>query len=132
MTHNVRASKLKAFNWVSIMFVFLLTGAYAGQIHASCTGSDKIRHGDADCLIASWDNDYNWLSHGKWKIRSKCSSYGKVVAKIDIEDTSSETITLYNGSLKTGTTSSNDIENIYCCADLGDLCNKSDVSPASP
>ena len=129
MTHNIRTSKSKAINWMSAMFVFLLAVAYAGQVHASCTGSDKLRHGDADCLSASWDNDWNWLGHSRWKVKNNCSSKGKVVAKIDIYDASSETVTLYNGSTTTGMAGDNDIKNIYCCADLGDLCNKSDATP---
>ena len=126
MTHNIRTSKSKAINRVLTMFVFLLAVAYAGQVHASCTGSDRINHGDADCLSASWNNHSNWRGDSRWKVKNNCSSKGTVVAKIDFEDTSSETVTLYNGSSKSGMAGEKDIENIYCCADLGDLCNKSD------
>ena len=127
MTHNIRASKLNPFNRVSTMFVFLLVAAYADQVHASCNISDRIKHGDADCLSASWNNNHNWLNHGKWKIKSECSNYGRVVAKIDIKDTWDETITLYNDSWKKGDTDLYNINYIYCCADLSDLCNKSDL-----
>ena len=127
MLHVVRALKPDASNWVWGVFLLMLAATFTGEVHASCGVRDRIKHEDSDCLTAKWDNHYNWLNHGRWKIKSECSNYGKVVAKIDIKHTWDEEITLSNSEWQSGDTDLYNVRYIYCCADLSDLCNRSDI-----
>ena len=99
----------------------------AGQVHAgSCEGSNRVRHKDAQCLHAKWDNDTNWLSHGKVEARNECPEYGTVVAKVDIKNFRDETWHLDDGETKKHNTQIYNVRHVYCCKDLSDICNKSD------
>ena len=113
--------------------VVALLAAFAAIVlpaepRASCTGGDRIWHGDADCLKASWRNK-KWPKKNRYDAQSLCSEHGTVVAKVDIEHHKDETWTLITSIKETGGVHNDyDVKGIYCCADLSDLCNKSDIT----
>ena len=132
-----QSSKTRKVTWntahaVSALFALALTAALGGQAYAgSCEGGDRIDHEDADCLDADWNNSTNWLSHGKVWARNECSSQGTVVAKVDIKDAKDKTWNLTNANKKSSGTGIFNTRNVYCCSDLSDLCNMSDINANS-
>ncbi|TGH20616.1 MAG: hypothetical protein ERJ68_06605 [Aphanocapsa feldmannii 277cI] len=113
---------------IPVAVVLALTAAFAGQAHAgSCEGGQRIDHKEADCLDADWDNDIDFWSTSKVEATNKCPSYGTVVAKVDIKAATDYTLYLKDGTKKTKKSGAFNIRNVYCCADLSDLCNKSDI-----
>ena len=120
--------KWNAVHAISAVLAPALIAALAVQVHAgSCEGSNRIDHDAADCLDADWDNSTNWLSHGKVWARSQCSDSGTVVAKVDIKNAKDKTWHLNDDSKRSSGTGIYNVRNVYCCADLSDLCNKSDI-----
>ena len=113
--------------------VVALLAAFAAIVlpaepRASCTSGDRIWHGDADCLKASWRNK-KWPKKNRYDAQNLCSEHGTVVAKVDIEHHSDETWTLADGNKKSGGVHNDyDVRGIYCCSDSSDLCNKSDIT----
>ena len=84
-----------------------------------------MSHRDSECLEASWDNN-SWPDATSYQVRSVCSDYGKVVAKVDIKDGSDHTLHLNNSNWRRDSGWYR-IRWIYCCTDIGDLCNRADM-----
>ena len=123
--------KWNAAHAASAVLALALTAALAGQTHAgSCEGSDRIDHDDADCLHADWDNNYDGWSSGKVWAWSNCEDRGTVVAKVDLK--AAKDLTWYIKSSKKFNKKLGpvDVRNVWCCADLSDLCNESEVNDA--
>ena len=112
------------------LLAFVLIVAFAGTADASCTGSNRISHGSAECLHGWWDNN-SWPNDSKFGAQNLCPDWGKVVAKVDIEAASDRTWHLDDGDKRRGSTS-NRVRGVYCCKDLGDeMCDKEDVVTAA-
>lgn len=98
----------------------IVAGAFpVSEATASCNTSYRVSHSDATCLIASWDNSA--LNVYTASVTSNCAVYGTVVAKVDLEGSGDRT-----ASLTTSDTRNYDgwgnVDGIYCCWDLSDLC----------
>lgn len=101
--------------------------ASVGEVDASCGSSQRVKSSSAECLGARWSNRGNWVDpSSEFYASSSCSSYGKVVAKVDLKSASDRTWHLTNAHLKQGTANAH-VRQIYCCKDLSVLCNRSDV-----
>ena len=112
------------------LLAFVLIAAIAGDAYAACTGSNRIRHNDVECLHAWWDNN-SWPSRSEVWARNDCPSWGKVVAKIDIRSASDKTWHLTTGGTRYSHTS-NRIRSVSCCKDLGiKMCNRADLVSVS-
>ena len=61
-----------------------------GPATAACEKGKRIRHNDAECLTASWTNK-TWPSLSRVTVRTECSGYGTVVAKIDVKNAADRT-----------------------------------------
>ena len=120
--------KWNAAHAVSAVFALVVVAVLADQAHASCGSSQRIDHDDANCLDAGWDNSTNWLSHGKVWARNECPDHGTVVAKVDIKSGKDKTWYLHDGDKKSSGTNVLNTRNVYCCSDLSDLCDTSDLS----
>ena len=96
-----------------------------GEAVADCGTSDRVRHGDSECLTAWWDNN-SWPSKTDLNARNECPDWGKVVVKWDLKNASDRTWHLNNGNVRRAQSSAN-VRWAYCCSDISDLCNKSDV-----
>ena len=116
---------------VSAGFALALAALLAGQAHASCGEGKRIKHDDAGCLDAKWDNNMNFWSEGRVQARNKCSSLGKLVVKVDIKAGSDYTWHLSNGETRRKDTGGYDVRQVYCCTDLSDLCDKSEINATS-
>ncbi len=98
------------------------------DLPGDCGNSYRTYHGDAECLEGWWRNS-RWPDRPttSYSARNLCSEYGKVVAKIDRKGIVDTQWTLKNGDKKTGGSTAK-VQNIWCCTDLSDLCNKSDIT----
>lgn len=110
---------------VLMMGALVLSVLAVSQVHASCTGSDRISFRDAQCLAANWKNT-NYIFGSSFAARNLCPDYGKVVAKIDLKNANDKTWHLRDGETRSGE-SHGKVRGIHCCRDLGKLCNYSDV-----
>ena len=95
--------------------------------YASCTGSNRVTHQDAECLHGWWDNN-PWPAKSTFGVRVKndCHLWGTVVAKIDLASCTDKTWHLNNTDRRRGKEACR-VNGIYCCKDVGDLCNRSDL-----
>ena len=100
----------------------------AGFAEAACENSRRISHRDAECLSAEWKNR-GVFQNNSYRVRNMCPAYGKVVAKVDLKMASDRTLHLADGNSRRGSTGHR-IRWISCCADIGDLCNRSDLVTA--
>ncbi len=117
--------KWNATQAVSAVFALALAALLAGQAHAACDGSQRIKHDDVDCLEAGWTNQTIPVK-GKAHARSYCSDYGRVVVKVDRKLGGDWTWHLTNSS-KRDDQGGYKINGVYCCSDLSDLCDTSDM-----
>ena len=109
------------------VFALALGVMLVGQAHASCSDDgDRIDYEDAECLAAEWNN-YLGFTPALIAVKNKCSDLGKVVARIDIWGHPGYTIHLTDGLWVENSPGFTYIQDIYCCTDLSDLCNKSDL-----
>ena len=113
--------------WLSAVLVLLFAAGSAGPAHAKCGISSRISHKDSDCLTAKWDNAANWLSINKYQVKNECSDLGTVFAKLDVKNWQDLTEELSDDQWEKGSTDLLNIRHIYCCSDLSDLCNRSDI-----
>ena len=121
--------RLKRAHAFSMICALVLTAALAGQVQAgSCGKSQRIKHGDAECLTGKWKNR-GWWKKNTFEVKNECPDYGTVFAKIDIKSGYDWTLKLDDGE-KEKKSDSNEIRGIYCCKDLSDLCKKSDIVTA--
>ncbi len=98
----------------------------AGQAQAACSGGQRTSHHDADCLDADWSNRSVPI-RGKATVQNKCSDIGTVVAKIDRIAGSDWTWHLTIGEERSKS-SGYKIRGIYCCKDLSEICDTSELS----
>lgn len=110
---------------LKVLAAIMLLPLLGSEAFASCTGSNRIWHNSAECLVAEWESK-SWPQTSWFRVSSTCSSFGKVVAKVDIKNASDRTLHLTNSNNRDGSTS-NPIRGIYCCKDVGDLCNYPDL-----
>ncbi len=103
-----------------------VTALTVGPTHASCGSSNRTSHRSSECLEASWKNR-SWPSNTTYSVQNECASWGKVVAKIDIRSKADKTLHLDDATRRTGDVGPFRINWIYCCSDISELCNKSDV-----
>ena len=114
--------KWNAAHTVSAMVALALAALLAGQAHAACGGSQKMSYQSAECLRA----DIRKVRNGETvEVQNMCSDHGQVVAKIDRKIQAD--LILYLGSGNTAEQSATKVNGVYCCKDLSDLCNRSDV-----
>lgn len=106
-----------------VAFVLLLL--LGGEAFAACTGSNRIWHNSAECLVAESESK-SWPQTSWFRVGSTCPEFGEGVAKVDIRNASDRTIHLTSSNNKIGSIT-NPIRGIYCCKDVGDLCNYPDV-----
>ncbi len=112
-----------------LMFVAALSALALSQAYASCTGSDEIGHHNAQCLAATETSQSDGSS--TYTLENACPAYGTVVAKVNFGGFSEgQTFTL-SSSNRMQRGSASRIDGMYCCKDLGDLCNRSDVVTAA-
>ena len=100
--------------------------------HAACGNSQRIAQSGAECLEGHWWTEgSNWFTEEHhYKARNRCPDLGKVVAKVDRPNQTDVTWTFEYGDdgWKHGAhADSAGARNIYCCTDLSDLCDRSDL-----
>ena len=128
---NSKKKRNHAVYAVSGAVILAFTAVFAGQVHASCGKSKRMQHRNAECLEASYKNR-GWLKDSYAKAKNKCTEYGKVVAKVDIRHHWDRTWHLNDGDEREYKNDWQHIRGVFCCTDLSDLCNKSDiVTPVS-
>ena len=107
---------------LSAVFALALAALLAGQAHATCSGSQSISYQSAECLRAK----ISTVASGQTvEIQNLCPDYGDVTAKIDKEILADVIVYLKSGTMVEQ--SATQVNGVYCCKDLGDLCDKSDV-----
>ncbi len=110
---------------VSAAVVLALATALVGQAHAACGSGQRVSHRDAECLRAKWDNN-TLPTPNTVEAQNLCSDYGTVVAKIDSKGRPDDTWSLTDGETRKSARLYR-TDWVYCCRDLSDLCNKSDI-----
>lgn len=116
---------MKMRRWMIGLLALAMSAGLAGNSYAACESSNRIDHGEAECLHAWWDNN-DWPKKSTYAARNECPAWGKVVAKVDIRNASDKTWHLTNGNTRRGSTS-HTVREISCCTDLSDLCDKEDM-----
>ena len=107
---------------VSAVLALALAVVLTDQAHAACGGGQRMSHQSAECLRA----EISTVENGKTvEVQNLCPDHGEVVAKIDKEIQAD--LILYLNSGNTAAQSATEVNGVYCCKDLGDLCNKSDI-----
>ncbi len=114
-----------------VVFTLALPALLVSQSQADCIGADRMSHSNAQCLTHS-----TMVASAitvTWEVDTGCADYGTVVAKLDFSDsTADQTVTLTStNSKQRGSMNSATTVSVYCCKDLGDLCNRSDVVTAA-
>ena len=120
--------KWSRFHGISPAIVLLWVMVLAGQAHAACDTKDRIKHEDAECLTAEWDNDIGVWSIVDVAAKNECSDLGTVVAKVDRKACPDYTWHLTGSDTMERNGTWCDVRHVYCCSDLSDLCNRSDLS----
>lgn len=110
---------------VLVASAVVLSVLAVSQVHASCTGGNRISYRAAECLDARWKNT-SYIFGSSFAAQNRCSDYGKVVAKIDLKAGKDKTWHLRDGNPRSGESHSK-VRWIHCCRDLSKLCNYSDV-----
>ena len=116
------------------VFALMVGVLLASTAQAACdSGWRRVVHGDSTCMHAWWNNDYlGGANHGfDVAVRSYCSDYGTVVAKIDTIDGRDRTWHLNDGETRRETGMAVKTRNVYCCWDISDLCFKNEVEADS-
>ena len=98
----------------------------AGVAYASCWGDNRVHFTDAQCLHAWWDNN-DWPRKNKFGVQGSCKDWGTVVAKISLQSCTDRTWHLNNDNKRRGESICR-VLGIFCCKDVGDLCNWSDAT----
>ena len=121
--------RISTMKWMAGAFALSAFLAVSGASHASCDENDRIASGDSSCLSAGWSNScenrifgkcISWSSTYWAQAASQCTSgSSKVVAKVDIAGGSDRTWHLHNTDNRSGSSSTNKTNGIYCCNDLG-------------
>ena len=81
----------------------------------------------SECLHGWWDNN-DWPKKSTFgaQVQNDCHLWGTVVAKVDLASCSDKTWHLNNTSKRRGSEACR-VRGIYCCKDIGDLCEKKDL-----
>ena len=114
---------------VSVVLTLTLA-ALAGQAHAACGSGQRIDVGNAECLSAEWNKNTSQMT--AVTIQNLCSHTGDLVAKIDSKNSQwpeSTSPRLTDGN-PWQTFMPFGVKAVYCCEDLSDLCNRSDIADA--
>ena len=98
----MKASKMQLLAGALVLVALL---AVSGVSQAACGSSKRVSHTDTVCLVAGWETESSCF----WGVCSYTTSYwarsqcnGKVVAKIDIKDSTDRTWHFnYNGHGRT-------------------------------
>ncbi|MCY3754358.1 MAG: hypothetical protein OXG99_09760 [Alphaproteobacteria bacterium] len=117
---KVRQSILGLLTFAAIMVV-------AGAAYASCSSSNRLTFHHSECLHGWWDNN-DWPKKSTFgaQMMEHCVGWGKVVAKVDLASCTDKTWHLTNTNKRKGSEACR-VRGIYCCTDISDLCNKSDL-----
>ena len=109
------------------LLVFAAIMVVAGAAHASCGISDRKAFNHSECLHAWWDNN-PWPKKSTFgvQVRNDCHLWGTVVAKVDLRSCSDKTWHLNNTNKRRGAEACR-VNEISCCQDIGDLCNRRDL-----
>ena len=123
--------RMKSGSSISMVFMVAVFGTGLMQeALASCDTNDRMAHGDSECLRASWENNVfsKWfVKYGsRFEARNECSGWGKVVVKWDMDSAADRTWHLNDDNTRNGHSDSK-VSWAYCCTDLSDLCNVSDM-----
>ena len=116
---KIRQSILGLVAFAAIMVV-------AGAAYASCWGSNRVTFHYSECLHGWWDNN-PWPSKSTFGVQGSCKDWGTVVAKIDLASCTDKTWHLNHNNKRRGSEACR-VNGIYCCRDVGDLCNWDDVT----
>ncbi len=109
------------------LLVALAVAILPTQSQASCTGSNRITDDNSDCMVSSYRNK-SWPNNNAYDAKNLCHQIGKIVVKVDIKGLVDKTWHISGSSTYRNTSpNANTVRGIYCCKDLGDLCNKADV-----
>ena len=76
-------------------------------------------------MDARWNNR-DPFQRNTFEVRNLCPEYGTVIAKVDLDGAMDRTLHLDDGGRRTGS-SLHRIGWIYCCSDVGGLCNRRDM-----
>ena len=97
--------------------------------HANCDRGKRIDHSKADCLTAQhWERKGFFSRRSYARTRNLCPEWGRIVAKVEIRNGADATWGLTDGRWRQGSWAPpKKVRAISCCADLSDLCSKSDV-----
>ena len=117
---KTRQSILGLLAFAAIMVV-------AGAAHADCWGDNRVTFHHSECLHGWWDNN-PWPRKSTFgaQVQNNCHDWGTVVAKVDLASCSDKTWHLNNTNKRRGSEACR-VNGIYCCKDVGDLCDKTDL-----
>lgn len=117
---KVRQSILGLLAFAAIMIV-------AGAAYASCGINDRKTFHHSECLHGWWDNN-PWPKKSTFgaQVQNDCHLWGTVVVKVDLASCSDKTWHLNNTNKRRGSEACR-VNGIYCCTDIGDLCDKTDL-----
>ena len=104
----------------------MLSLLFSGVAQAACEWSDRIDKDEAECLSGEWTNR-TWPDKDTASVKNECSELGTVVAKVDRKDAKDWTKWLEGDGEVNMSGADGNVRGIYCCSDLSDLCNKSDI-----
>jgi len=109
------------------LLAFAAIMVVAGAAYASCSSSNRLTFHHSECLHGWWDNN-DWPKKSTFGARMEehCDGWGKVVAKVDLASCSDKTWHFTSANTRRGSEACR-VRGIYCCTDISDLCNKSDV-----
>ena len=125
-------------SWSSIPALIMVAVFGAGLMEealASCGSDDRVKHNRSECLYAEWENNAfkrwpNTRYGSRFYATNQCSTWGTIVVKWDLINATDRTWHLSHGNRRSGH-SGNKVRSSYCCSDLSDLCNRSDMATVS-
>ena len=123
--NNPKMKRNNIVHVVSAAVMLAFTAVSAGQVHAACGKSKRMQHYNADCLEASYKNR-GWPRSSSASAKNLCPELGKVVVKVDIRGWQDRTWHLSTDQ-KRSFSSDVHIRGVFCCKDLSDLCNTSEI-----
>lgn len=136
MKNNDSEKRVSRFASVAMSVSLVATLLSASIAHASCGETERVSLENAGCLTATWTNPtFGTItsvlggSQSEYTLTNACRDWGKVVAVVKFTDSTTTTQSLTT-SLPVQYTSTKQVDEIECCSDLSDLCNKSDVLSA--
>ncbi|TGG91596.1 MAG: hypothetical protein ERJ67_07935 [Aphanocapsa feldmannii 277cV] len=111
---------MKAIRFLLVPLLVLMS---AGQAHAACEGSKRIKQSESSCFEGAYQNKSPWYYFGYTKGSAQafntCSRTGKLVVKVDRQAAEDWTWTIESPKKRSKSGGAR-IRGIYCCADLSD------------